>query len=118
MLSFRASFRGGIMAAKPNKEPVSLSLDEIVRDIAEQLHSLRENPPKDPVIAFTGCEIELSVKASAEADGGIRFYIFSAGAKAASEVASKVKLSFGAAGVPVVLQAETPGVDLKHKRQP
>jgi len=104
------------MAAKPTKEPVSLSLDAIVRDIGTQLQALRANPPKDPVLAFTGCEIELSVKASAEVDGGIRFYIFSAGAKAGSEVASKIRLSFGATGTPIVLRVGTTE-ELKHKRQ-
>jgi len=104
------------MAVKATKEPVALSLDAIVRDIGKQLQALRESPPKDPLLAFTGCEIELSVKASAEMDGGIRFYIFSAGAKAGSEVASKIKLSFGATGTPLVLRAGT-AEELKHDRQ-
>jgi hypothetical protein len=91
----------------PTKEPVSLSLDSIVRDVASQLHKLRETPPADPVIAFTGCEIELSVKATVQADGGIRFYIFSAGAKVSNEQVSKIKLSFGAAGTPLVMKVQT-----------
>jgi len=92
------------------KEPSSLSLDSIVRDVAGQLHKLRDNPPADPVIALTGCEIELSVKATVQADGGIRFYIFSAGAKVSNEQVSKIKLSFGATGkTPLVMQVGTQG---------
>lgn len=105
------------MAGKAERQPVALSLDAIVRDVAEQLHKLRENPPADPVIEFKGCEIELSVKATAEANGGIRFYIFSAGGKVGSEEASKIKLSFGSTGLPLVLPAQTMGEELKHKRQ-
>lgn len=92
-----------------NKEPSFLSLDSIVRDVAGQLHELREKPPADPVIAFTGCEIELSVKAAVQADGGIRFYVFSAGAKVSSEQISKIKLSFGAAGSPLVMKVQQEG---------
>jgi hypothetical protein len=95
----------------------SLSLDAIVRDVADQLHSLRDDPPKDPVIAFSGCEIELSVKATVEADGGIRFYVFSAGAKASNEQVSKIKLSFGATGTPLVMKAQTEGDLGPIKRQ-
>ena len=97
------------------KEP-ALSLDAIVRDVANQLQRLRENPlPKDPVIRFSGCEIELSVKATVEGGGGVRFYIFSAQAKAANEQLSKIKLSFGAAGTPLVMltQSTGEGPDLK-----
>lgn len=106
------------MAGKNHKQPTALSLDAIVRDVAEQLHNLTENPPKEPVIAFKGCEIELSVKASAEVGGGIRFYIFSVGGKAGSEETSKIKLSFGATGVPLVLQTQTASEILRHERQP
>lgn len=100
---------------KAGQEP--LSLDAIVRDVAAQLHKLRETPPQDPVIAFSGCEIELSVKATVEADGGIRFYVFSAGAKASVEQVSKIKLTFGAAGPPLVMVAQTPGPAPEHHRQ-
>jgi hypothetical protein len=96
---------------------VPLSLDMIVRDVAEQLHKLREDPPKEPVIAFVGCEIELSVSAKTEAGGGIRFYIFSAEAKAGSEVASKIKLTFGAAGAPLVMVAKTADENYRHTRR-
>jgi hypothetical protein len=95
----------------------ALSLDAIVRDVARQLHELRNDPAPDPVIAFTGCEIELSVKATAEVGGGIRFHIFSAEAKAGNEAASKIKLSFGAAGAPVVMLAQAEGPAPKPKRQ-
>ena len=99
------------------KEPVSLSLDSIVRDVANQLHALRDKPPADPVIAFTGCEIELSVKATLQADGGIRFYVFSAGAKVSNEQVSKIKLTFGAAGTPLVMKVAPEGDQGPIKRQ-
>jgi hypothetical protein len=99
------------------KEPSSLSLDSIVRDVAGQLHKLREDPPADPVIAFTGCEIELSVKATVQADGGIRFYIFSAGTKVSNEQVSKIKLSFGAAGSPLVMKVQDEGDQGRIRRQ-
>jgi hypothetical protein len=96
----------------------ALSLDAIVRDVARQLHELRRDPlPDDPVIAFIGCEIELSVKATAEVGGGIRFHIFSAEAKAGGEAASKIKLTFGAAGVPLVMQVQAEGAAPIPKRQ-
>jgi hypothetical protein len=94
-----------------------LSLDAIVRDVAAQLHALRDNPPADPVIEFTGCEIELSVKATVQAGGGIRFYVFTAEAKATQEQVSKIKLKFGTAGAPLVLEAQTPGDQGPIKRQ-
>ena len=101
-----------------NKEDAkALSLDEIVRNVAEQLHRLREKPPQDPVIAFTECEIELAVKATVQAGGGIHFYVFSAEAKASSEQVSKIKLKFGAAGAPVVMLAGTEGKAPKPRRQ-
>jgi|ERR1039458_5402240 hypothetical protein len=95
----------------------ALSLDAIVRDVARQLHELRRDPLPDPVIAFTGCEIELSVKATAEVGGGIRFHIFSAEAKAGGEAASKIKLTFGAAGVPLVMQVQAEGPAPRPERQ-
>ena len=94
-----------------------LSLDAIVRDVAQQLHELRKNPPANPVIEFSGCEIELSVKATVHAGGGIRFYVFTAEAKASQEQVSKIKLKFGSAGAPLVLQAQTPGDQGPIKRQ-
>ena len=102
---------------KQDKTEDALSLDQIVRNVAAQLHQLRKDPPPDPVIEFTGCEIELSVKATVQAGGGIKFYIFTAEAKAGTEQVSKIKLKFGSAGVPVVLQAATPGAAPEHKRQ-
>jgi hypothetical protein len=94
-----------------------LSLDSIVRDVAEQLHALRQNPPKDPVIAFTGCEIELSVTASVSKGGGIKFYVFSADVSKKDERVSKIKLIFGAAGTTTALIAEDNLTSLVHKRQ-
>lgn len=104
------------MADKIDLKP--LSLDAIVRDVAKQLHELRKDPLPDPVIAFTGCEIELYVKATAEVGGGIRFHIFSAEAKAGGEVASKIKLSFGAAGTPIVMMVQTEGPAPKPQPRP
>lgn len=95
-----------------------LSIDAIVRDVAAQLHALRKDPPpSDPVIAFSGCEIELSVKATVQAGGGIRFYVFTAEAKATQEQVSKIKLKFGAAGTDLVMLAQTPGDQGPIKRQ-
>ena len=95
----------------------ALSLDAIVRDVAEQLHQLRDNPPQDPVIAFKGCEVELSVKAAVQAGGGIKFYIFSADVKASQEHVSKIKLTFGSAGTPLVMLTQTSGDQGEIKRQ-
>jgi hypothetical protein len=103
------------MAGKVDLKAVSL--DAIIRDVAKQLHELRKDPLPDPVVAFTGCEIELSVKATAEVGGGIHFHIFSAEAKAGGEAASKIKLSFGAAGPPVVMLAQAEGTAPKPRRK-
>lgn len=100
-----------------SKQTSSLSLDAIVSDVASQLHKLRERPPADPVIALTGCEIELSVTAKVEVDGSIRFYILSTGGKVSNEQVSKIKLSFGAAGRPLVMKVQTPGNQGPIERQ-
>ena|ERR1700722_8577802 len=108
------------MAPTNGDENQALSLDQIVRDVARQLHGLRDNPlpeAKDPVMQFSGCEIELAVKATAEAGGGIKFYVFSAEAKAGTEQSSKIKLTFGSIGRTVAFLAGTPGDAGVHTRQ-
>jgi len=97
----------------------ALSLDVIVRDVATQLHKLRSKPPVDPVIILKECEIELSVKATVEGGGGIKFYIFSAEAKAGSEQASKITLKFSTEGLssPLAMLAQTPEDQGPIKRQ-
>lgn len=98
------------MPNTPVGTPTVLTIDAIVRDVANQLHSLSTDPPNNPVIQLTGCEIELSVKVVVEGGGGIKFYVFDASAKASEEETSKIKLTFGAVGQPLVMVANNPGV--------
>lgn len=73
----------------------AFSLSQLIEMAAGELRKAHEAAPKEAVMQFTGCEIELSVMAGAEAGGGIKLYIFDANAKAKGEVESKIKLSFG-----------------------
>lgn len=103
------------VAKKPEPEP--LALDEIVRNVASQLHKLRDNPPPEPVIELSECEIELAVKASATVGGGLKFYIFSAQGSASDEQSSRIKLTFKATEGSVVLLARSKGDRKKPVRQ-
>lgn len=93
------------MAAKGETER-AFTLDDLVRSVAGQLSSLRKDPPKDPVLALSGCDIELAVKASVSGKGGVKFYIFSAEAGASVDHSSRILLRFGVTGDPVVMVAD------------
>jgi len=85
--------------AKANPiKPVSLT--ELVEDTACQLRDLkaRQPTPGDAVISFKECALELSVAASLEAGGGIKFWVVEALGKGVTSAAHKITLTFTAAG--------------------
>lgn len=103
--------------AQKSEQSAPFTLDQVVREVAQQLASLRANPPAEPVIAFSGCEIELAVSATVSAKGGMQFYIFSAEAGGSAERSSRVLLKFGSTGDPLVMLADAGGRPLAHSEE-
>lgn len=76
--------------------PVGFNLGDLVLRTANELREAQAKANKDdPVLQFTGCEIELAVTATAEAGGGIKFWLVDASVKASRENVSTVKINFG-----------------------
>lgn len=71
------------------------TLAQLIETTADELRTVGKIPKDDAVMQFTGCELELAVKVSAEAGGGIKFWLVDLSAKGSAETISKVKLSFG-----------------------
>lgn len=95
---------------KDKEKPRPVGLAELIQSAAEEIRTAQAQAPKDGgVMQFTGCEIEVSVKATVEGGGGVKFWIIDASAKAGAETSSKIKLSFGAAGAPKIFFAQIPG---------
>ena len=106
--------------AKANPiKPVSLT--ELVQDVARQLRELKKQqpPPGEAVIGFKECEVELSVGATVEVGGGIKFWVLEVSGKGSTSATHKIKLTFSALGagiqaVQVVDAQDRPAVeDLK-----
>ena len=72
-----------------------VTLSELIESTAAELRRVQPRV-NDPVIEFTGCELELAVTLKSEGKAGIRFYIVSADASVASETVSRVKVTFRA----------------------
>ena len=73
-------------------------LSALIEHTANELRKAQasvESKGAKPVLQFSGCEIELAVTVSAEAGGGIKFWVVDTSAKVAGETVSKIKLSFG-----------------------
>lgn len=73
----------------------SFTLADLIVTTADELRKVRNKAPKDAVLEFKSCEMELAVTVGAEVGGGIKFWFADASAKAKGETVSKVKLSFG-----------------------
>lgn len=73
-----------------------LALSDLVQAAADELRKIKQKPTADAVMQFTGCEIELAVKASVEGGGGLKFWIVELSGKAAKERSGTIKLAFGA----------------------
>lgn len=87
---------------------LGFTLSQLIEKTAEDLKSAQK-PEKDAVMQFTACELELAVTVSAEAGGGIRFWLVDASAKGKAETVSKVKLTFGPLPGKVVAYAALAG---------
>lgn len=72
------------------------TLGELIKNTADELRKAYDaSAGVNPVMQFSGCEIELAATVSAEAGGGIKFWLIDASSKIAGERVSTVKLSFG-----------------------
>lgn len=77
------------------KAQPGFTLAQLIETTANELRAVRDKGEKDAVIQFTGCELELAVTVSAEAGGGVKFWLVDLSGKGKAETVSKVKLSFG-----------------------
>jgi hypothetical protein len=73
-----------------------LSLSDIVRSAADELREVKQAEPKDPVMTFEKCEIELSVATEVAPGGKLKFLIFEGGVDAKRANTHKVTLTFTA----------------------
>jgi hypothetical protein len=76
--------------------PKLISLPDLVKGAADDLRKIHADEPKDTVMQFSECEVELAVVATAEADGKVKFWVVEAGAGVSYENSQKVKLKFTA----------------------
>lgn len=72
----------------------AFSLSALIKATADELRAARAKAKKDAVIQLTACEIELAVTVTAEAGGGIKFWLVDASAKGSGQSMSRIKLSF------------------------
>src|SRR4051794_10721528 len=88
----------------------SLTLSGLVEAAADELRKAKVKADVDPVMQFTGCEIELDVKVAAEGAAGFKIWILEVGGKASKERSGTIKLTFGPLpGEIIAAVAMTPG---------
>lgn len=99
--------------------PTLVSLHDLVKSAADELRLVHADEPRDAVMKFTECEIELAVTVSADAKGGIKFWVIEAGAGAAYENAQKITLKFSSLdNRPILAAVPAPGAaDLPARRK-
>jgi len=98
--------------------PKLVSLSDLVRTTADELRAIHNAEPKDAVMQFSGCEVELDVVAQADAKGKLKFWVVEAGAGVSYGNTQKVKLKFSPiASAPIQAAATTEGVAKLPKRQ-
>jgi hypothetical protein len=98
----------------------SVTLSELVEYAADELRRVKQKKPAagGPVMQFKECELELTVTVSNEGEGGIKFWIVTAGAKVSKETTSVIRLKFESlAGDPVQAAAQQVGPAPKPQRQ-
>jgi hypothetical protein len=83
-------------SSSPIAQPVSIS--DLVKDVASELRTLKNSPPRrgEEVMTLSECEIELSVGATMEASGGLKFYVVEVGGKGSTSASHRIKLKFSA----------------------
>jgi hypothetical protein len=91
------------MAKATQKLGELVDLKALILNTATQIREAREQAKEeateaghDAVMEFSGCEIELAVKATFEAGVGVKFWVLDLSTKGSAEGASKIKLTFGA----------------------
>lgn len=100
------------------KNKFQLTLSELIKDTSAQIRQARDEAPKDTVMQFERCELELAVSLVNDGSGKIKFLVFSAGLGAKEGTISKVKLSFGPiAGKDTVAFVGTPNTGKGEPRK-
>lgn len=97
---------GERMAAHPG-----FTLSQLIKNAADEIRAARSEEPKEAVIQFESCELELAVTVGGETGGGVKFLVMEASAKAKAETVSRIRLKFAAIpDNPVVALAGKRGV--------
>lgn len=76
-----------------------IGLADLIVTTAQEIRKARDQSAGkgDPVLALEGCELELKVTLSAEANAGIKVWLLDLSAKGSAERASTITLRFGPA---------------------
>jgi Trypsin-co-occurring domain 2 len=96
--------------------PRLISLPDLVKSAADDLRAIHAAEPKDAVMQFSDCEIEIAIVASADAKGKVKIWVVEAGAGVSYENSQKVKLKFTA--IPGQQGIQAPSVRLGEAPQP
>ena len=73
------------------------SIAELIGGLTEGLHDAHDRANaagREPVVELTDCEIELSVSATYEGGGGVKFWILNASGGASTGSVSKIRMKF------------------------
>lgn len=87
-----------------------ITLSSLIEAAGDELRKARAKTVPDPVMQFTGCEIELDVKLGAEGGGGIKIWVLELGGKVSKEKSGTIKLTFGPVGQVIAAVASSDGV--------
>lgn len=101
-------------------EAEGLSLGELIHHVASELREARRrnDANADPVLDFSGCELEMAVTFKVEGKAGLKIWIVEAGFSGDRETVSKVKLIFGKpANTTVQFSAEALGEELPNPKR-
>jgi hypothetical protein len=76
-----------------------IGLADLIVTTAQEIRKARDASAEkgDPVLSLEGCELELKVSVSAEANAGIKVWLLDLSAKGSAERASTITLKFGPA---------------------
>lgn len=76
-----------------------IGLADLIVTTAQEIRKARDQAAQkgDPVLSLEGCELELKVTLSAEANAGVKVWLLDLSAKGSAERASTITLKFGPA---------------------
>lgn len=107
------------MADLTNEDGFTLS--ELVKNVADELRTIKPPATDEAVMQFTECQIELNVKVLIKAGAKAQFWVFAeAGGEASREAGHIIRLKFSSVeGNPLQFKSETVDVaDLPEKKTP